>query len=138
MVKAVVDTNIVLSGFLSAKGAPAEVLEAWVERRFVPMVSGEIKKEYLAALQYERIKKRLGREFHNAKHTLRQILKLAENVYPKIKLTFFSDPQDNMFIEAAIASEAAFLVTGDKGMLVMSSYDDVKILNAREFLAQLT
>lgn len=137
MVRAVVDTNIVLSGFLSAKGAPAEVLEAWIERRFVSMVSGEIKKEYLAALQYEHIKRRLGREFHSAKNTLRQILKLAENIYPKIKLTFFSDPQDNMFVEAAIAGKAAFLVTGDKAMLAMGSYDDVKILNAREFLSHL-
>ncbi len=34
MIRAVLDTNVIVSGILSKKGAPAKILKAWFEDRF--------------------------------------------------------------------------------------------------------
>jgi hypothetical protein len=47
---AVIDTNVLISGFISNKSFPAKVLDFWVLDKFKPVVSSEIIKEYSAVL----------------------------------------------------------------------------------------
>jgi predicted nucleic acid-binding protein len=42
MLRVVIDTNVIVSGSLSQKGAPAELLNAWRERRFLLLSSSAI------------------------------------------------------------------------------------------------
>lgn len=48
--------------------------------------------------------------------------------------TVASGPDDDIFIERAMASHAARIVTGDKALLAVWRYFDVVILNPRQFL----
>lgn len=136
-IRAVVDTNVVLSGFLSHKGNPSRIIDAWARKAFVPIVSLPLKKEYLAVLKYDRIQRHLGNRLKETFKTLKSLLKIAEIVYSKETISLFKDPYDDMLIEAAISGEADFIVSGDKGVLEIKQYKTVKILTAVEFIEKL-
>ncbi|WP_409014262.1 putative toxin-antitoxin system toxin component, PIN family [Dyadobacter sp. NIV53] len=44
------------------------------------------------------------------------------------------DPKDNMFLELAIVSKAACLISVDSDLLVLNPFQDVQILNVTNFL----
>jgi predicted nucleic acid-binding protein len=49
----------------------------------------------------------------------------------------YADPTDIKIIECAVAACSAYLVTGDKHLLVSASYRGTKILEPAEFLRLL-
>jgi len=49
--------------------------------------------------------------------------------------TITEDPTDNRFLEAAIASNALFILSNDKHLRRLGSFRKIPILNSREFLA---
>jgi putative PIN family toxin of toxin-antitoxin system len=44
------------------------------------------------------------------------------------------DPDDEKYLECAIAAGADYIITGDKDLLVLKEYGGVKIVNARSYL----
>ncbi|MBI2646653.1 MAG: putative toxin-antitoxin system toxin component, PIN family [Deltaproteobacteria bacterium] len=133
--RVVVDTNIVLSGFLSSKGAPAKILNAWVSQQFTPLVSLELKQEYFSVLEYRHIKERLASRYTRAHEMLTAIIKIAKFVNiknPKIHL--FSDTDDDILAEIAIQGKAHYIISGDKAVLNVKRYKDIEIVSATEFL----
>jgi uncharacterized protein len=44
------------------------------------------------------------------------------------------DAPDNRILECAVGAGADFIVTGDKDLLRLGSYDSIKILNVSDFL----
>ena len=53
----VIDTNVFVSGLISASGAPAKILRAIRQDRAIHVVSDPIVEEYLRVLDYPRIRK---------------------------------------------------------------------------------
>jgi predicted nucleic acid-binding protein len=47
------------------------------------------------------------------------------------------DPEDNMFIECAVALKAEFIITGDKALKAIQKYMNIKIVTPKEFLSGL-
>lgn len=52
--RAVIDTNVLVSGLLSRRNYPARVLDAWVFNQFTPVVSPDLAKEYASVLAREK------------------------------------------------------------------------------------
>lgn len=48
------------------------------------------------------------------------------------------DPTDDRFIEAAVAGQAEFIVSGDKHLLTLREYDGIQIVTPAIFVAFLT
>ena len=44
------------------------------------------------------------------------------------------DPDDDKFIECAVASRAGFIVSGDKHLLALEEYEGIKMMKAADFL----
>ena len=44
------------------------------------------------------------------------------------------DPDDNEFIECAVALKAKFVISGDKALTSIQEYMGIKIVNPKEFL----
>jgi predicted nucleic acid-binding protein len=45
-----------------------------------------------------------------------------------------ADPDDNKYIEAAVEGLAQFVVTGDKHLLSLKPYENIRIVTPRVFL----
>lgn len=48
-----------------------------------------------------------------------------------------SDPDDDKFLGTAIAAGAEYVVSGDKALLRVGSYQQIQVVSARQFLNQL-
>lgn len=139
MLRVVIDTNMIVSGILSRKGAPAEVLNVWRERRFLLLSSSAIVDEVRVVLQYPRIHKK----YHLSDEDIEQTITLLEhdallvagdsNVAGSVP----DDPQDEMFLACALDGQADVVVSGDHHLLELGVFRDIPIMTARQFLEQL-
>ena len=122
--KVVIDTNVFISSFFGGK--PKKIIDLWKKGDVILCLSGEILEEYIEVLH------RLG--FENKKE-LKELLSLfAENVNivftrktPKLHIVE-DDPDDNKFIECAVALHASHIITGDKALKAIESYMGIEIL----------
>lgn len=62
------------------------------------------------------------------------LLECSEIVDINIPIRACRDPHDDMFLEAAVNSNADFIITGDEDLLEMHPFKGVKIVNPTEFL----
>lgn len=132
MIRAVIDTNIFVSGTLW-KGVPHKVLALWSQAKFKLVVSQEIVNEYEGVL-----KSLLSHQSELADRILETIRFHSEYVQPmKLPKSICRDPNDEMFISTALAGKVDYIVSGDKDLLVLNGLLDLKILNPRQFLEAL-
>ncbi len=139
MLRVVIDTNVIVSGILSRKGAPAELMNAWRERCFLLLSSPEIVTEIRVVVQYPRLRDK----YHLSDAEIEQTITLLEhdaffvagdaNVAGSVP----DDPKDEMFLACALDGQADLIVSGDHHLLDLESYRDIPIMTARQFLDQL-
>src|SRR5687767_12702698 len=93
----VLDTNVLISAFLSPTGYLGQILQAWHQQQFEVVVSQALLTEYAAALVYDRINQRLGfspKQIEEIAHTIKNASICIEDV--DTGLTISVDPDDNM------------------------------------------
>jgi putative PIN family toxin of toxin-antitoxin system len=131
--KAVLDTNVWVSALLWG-GKPASVIKAAEEGKVDIYASEEIIAEISQVLAYPKIAKvyqseRLRNELIEA---VLKAVKLVE-VAKKVRVVL-EHPADDKFIECALAARADFIVSGDKHLLKVGSYNKTRIVSVSEFL----
>lgn len=132
--RVVLDTNVVVSGVFFG-GTPGKVLTAWAAGRFALVLSPAILDEY------RRVGQDLGRRHPSLAATFEPLLTLvALNATivdaPALSDPVSADPDDDMFLEAALASHASIIVSGDRDLLDVSGWHDIVVLSPRQFLDQ--
>ena len=138
MLKAVIDTNIIISGTISPSGAPYEILEAWRNRKFMLVTSGPILKEVERVFNYPRIKSLNNLKEKEIKEIISAIKEYSIVTIGKSKIDeITADPDDNMFLACALEAEADFIVSGDKHLLNLKTFQDIPIMKARRFIETL-
>jgi uncharacterized protein len=133
-VRAVVDVNVLISGVLSDKGSSAEILRASRDGQFELVVSNLLLAELKRTLAYPRIRKRIPPE--KAASYINWVSDngtFAEDP-PSPAPVKSRDPDDDYLIALAF-DRRAFLVTGDRDLLVLSN--DLPILTPAQFAAKL-
>jgi len=132
--KIVVDTNVWISAIFWG-GKSRKVIEAWVDDRVHLIISPALRLELYRTLA--RKAKVLGTIPDYALRWLEVIDKKSILVYPEEKVEVCRDPKDNMLLEAAVAGEVDYLVTGDDDLLVLETFGDTKIVAPAGFLKRL-
>ena len=130
---AVLDTNIVASATFW-RGKPAHCLEAWALGRFDLAISHPILTEY------EEVVARLSARYPGKQPTdwLSAIWQAGHLYVPAPLSARTADPDDEMFIECAVAARADYLVTGDKShLLPLQQVERVSIIAVSHFLRVL-
>ena len=133
-VRIVIDTNVLLSGFLFG-GAPERIRDLWVSGRLVPLLSRETFAEFSRVLAYPKFR------LTQAEITLiveEELLPYAE----VLEATFDTsgvcrDPHDDKFLSLAASGRADYLITGDQDLLVLQSFKKVRIVTVSEFAGLL-
>jgi putative PIN family toxin of toxin-antitoxin system len=65
-----------------------------------------------------------------------KILPFAKVVKPKRRLRVVGrDPSDNKFLECAVAGKASVIISGDKDLLSLGHYRQIRIQSPARFLA---
>ena len=133
-IKAILDTNVLISRVFW-KGPPFEILKAWQEQRFRLAVSPPILDEYRRVLD-EMMKRR-------TLLVLTSILRIIEFHSEMVEPVSFSkpvcsDPDDDKFLEAALAAHAGYVVSGDAALLKVKQYRGIAIIRPTQFLDLLS
>jgi putative PIN family toxin of toxin-antitoxin system len=130
-VRAVLDPNVVISGAISPRGAPADVLRSLARGEFELIASQALLAELERALAYPKL--RLYISESDAADLLRWVADSASAVIdPDSEPPVHSrDPDDDYLISLASAHRAA-LVSGDKDLLALEG--EIPVFSARAFL----
>ncbi|MGH7815454.1 MAG: putative toxin-antitoxin system toxin component, PIN family [Candidatus Binataceae bacterium] len=125
----VFDTNILVSAVILPGGKGAEAFERIVAGRGTPIVSKAIVSELLGVLA-----RKFRREAEELAHLAVFLNELAETAEPRRVLKVLQDEADNRILECAIAGHADAIVTGDRAILALGSFEGIKILSLRQYL----
>ena len=131
--KAVIDTNVFVSAFLSPFGRPAGVLRLVLSGRVQALYDVRILSEYRDVLFRPKFHfKKENIDFLLAQIQLEGQFTVAEPLPEPLK-----DPSEEMFLEVAVSGGADFLVTGNLKHFPPRKYRGVHLLDPAAFMAQL-
>ena len=133
--KVVLDTNCILQ-IVFPQSYHKEVWDALVARKYTICVSNEILLEYREILE-----RRTGSALF-AEEVVEAILSMpnTERVAPSFHFHLITaDPDDNKFVDCAIAAEAEYIVTNDKHFNPLKDipWPKVEVIKIAEFVKQL-
>ena len=132
-IKGVLDTNVLISGVFW-KGPPFEILKAWQQQRFRLAISPPVLQEY------RRVLDELGKQRMPVLNSVLKIIELRSEMVEPVSFSqpVCSDPDDDKFLEAAIAAGAGYVVSGDKALLNLKSYHMVQVVRPSRFMELLS
>ena len=131
----ILDTNILLSALLSPLGAPAKLLEAWKRKKFMLATSEALIAELrdVTTRPFFRARLRAG-VFELLMVGLQDFSFYCGNP-PSGPVA--SDPKDSYLLATAQASQAEFLVTGDRELLSLKWHKSTQIVTPAEMIELL-
>jgi len=138
VLKAVVDTNVLVSGTILSHGNPYEILEAWRRSQFILVLSPDIIAEVQAMLRRPKIFKKYGLT-ESLLARLISALNLEALIIRPGPINPLPDiePADLKFLACADAGAADYLVTGDRALQNLKTYKATRIVSPRVFLTLL-
>ena len=138
-ISAVVDASVLVSAFLFPESVPGRVLKLAEQGAFALYLSPLLLDETRYALLSTRLRDVYGHD--EAAVTawctdLEGTGTVFAGTLPEIGQAC-RDPNDDHVIATAIAVNAGIIVTGDKDLLALGEFQDVRIITAREFLSEM-
>jgi putative PIN family toxin of toxin-antitoxin system len=127
----VLDTNILVSALLF-HGELSRIVDLCKGGSILPVFTKETFAEFREVLHYPK--------FSLKEDELRiiledEVLPFFEAVETENRIKkICRDSQDDKFIACAVAARADYIVSGDKDLLVLNKYGQIKIISASEFL----
>lgn len=137
MITAVLDTNVLASGFASHTGTPGQILVLWTYGAFDLIVAEPILLELAHTFQSPYFQRRLTPKQIAADLAL---LRREATVTPVTVAVHrvATHPEDDVVLATAVSGQAEYLVTGDKPLQNLGTYQGVTILSPRAFLDLLS
>src|SRR5713101_4711741 len=127
--RAVLDTNVLVSAFARPRGRVAPLWRAAQARRYRLLLSPAIVREVARVLRED-----FFWEESRIIRRLKQLSKKGEIVIPRMTIeVIHDDPADNHILECAVASHADVIVSGDRHLLRLKSYEGIPIVRPIDF-----
>ena len=130
MKRIVFDTNITIST-LFWKGHPRTIFDLVREGKAVLLSSEQIESELIRVLAYSKFGL-IPSEILPIVNNVRKHTQLIE-VKSKVDLVK-EDLTDNIFLECALDGKADYIISGDRHLLKIGSYQGIQIIRAKDFL----
>ena len=137
--RAVVDTNLFISGLFGKNSLSAKLQDFWINQQFELVTSIEIMKEVSRVLRYPRIRQK----FHPKDETLKRFFRLVfrkavvtKDIYKTDRIT--DDPSDNKFLACALEGTADYIVSRDQHLRNLKQFHGIKIIDASTFVKKVT
>ena len=128
-IRIVLDSNLLISSYVFG-GKPKSVLQLIITDKVQGVTSQSLISEFLDVLR-----KKFKVSNADIQSVQNEIQELFEIVYPKETLHVVRDEDDNRVLEAAIEGNCDCIITGDKDLLDLGKFKNIKILTADQFLS---
>lgn len=135
--RAVLDTNVIISATLIRGGNEDRILRAWQRGAFELVLSPQILEEMARALFYERLRKFRWMSEEEVLALLQSLAGGSLHVSGEITVEASRDPEDDKFLAAAMEARAEYVVSGDKDLLELKAHKGVRIVTPARFLKVL-
>ena len=133
--KAVLDTNVLISSVI-ATGVPHEVVVKGFSSDYQIVVSVATLTEFRETLL--KYPDRFGLDEDDVQQEVETIRYFAEFVDPAEDITAVeADADDDKFLEAAVAGNVDYIVSGDQHLLDLGSFRGIDIVDPRTFYEHL-
>ena len=137
-VRAVVDTNVLLSG-LFWRGRPHVLMEQLRAGTLTLISSPALLVELAEVMSRPKFQLILARSNTDPEQTLGELRRLAEIIDPPpLPAPVSRDPSDDEVLALAAASQADLIITGDADLLTLGSHAGIPIIDAAEALTRIT
>ena len=128
--RVILDTNVFISGIFFS-GPPSQILKAWANKNLKIVLSQQILDEY------QRVSEELSSKFQEI-----DILPIIELVTVDgqfidthgFDISACKDPDDDKFLECAVAGKCKIIISGDKHLLKLSGYEGITVMSPRNFV----
>jgi uncharacterized protein len=131
----VFDNNVIISAAMFWTSIPAQALRKARKNGFKIIASQYTLTELYDTLlnskfdKYVTESKRI--EFYNIYEFALQIIPVTTTVIA------CRDPKDDMFLELAVSGNANIIISGDKDLMKMNPFRDIRIISPKEFIEQI-
>jgi putative PIN family toxin of toxin-antitoxin system len=130
-VRAVLDTNVLISAFVFPGGTPEAVYRLALEGQLEIGTSRSLLAEFGRVLE-----QKFGWEPDRAEEAVTQMARIAIVVEPDVEVqVIVADPTDDRVLEAARAYDADVIVCGDRHLLDLASWSGVEIVAPAQSIA---
>jgi uncharacterized protein len=111
------------------QGNADAAMQRIIEREDTLLISNAIVAELLGVLA-----RKFARDVEELAHLAVFLEDLAEIVRPRSRISILADAPDNRILECAVAGSADLIVAGDRAMLNLRRFENVKIVSLRAYL----
>lgn len=138
-IRAVLDTNLFISGLFSSYGSIATLQQLWLSGAFELIVSEAILEEIGETLQKVYIQKQLRLKPEERAGILELIREKAFIVTKDQYRTdrIVEDPDDNKFLGCALEGKANYVVSGDSHLLSLKHFHGIQIVDPKIFVQEM-
>lgn len=136
--RAVVDTNLFISGLFAKDTVSARLQDLWINQDFDLVTSIEIIKEVSRVLYYPRIQERFKPKEDTIRRFFRLIFRkaiIAKDIYRTDRVV--DDPTDNKFLACALEKKADYIVSRDPHLRNIKHYHGIQIIDATAFIEKV-
>jgi uncharacterized protein len=134
------DTNVLVSAFISKRGHSARVLDVVLTLEDVELVlSDEIAREFSRVMSRDELLFRFDHTLADVKELVRLLKKTSRMI--KVRSNFSAvreDPADNAILNTAYDGRCEFIVSGDHHLLNLKRFRGIRILSPRQMLDLLS
>ena len=137
MIRAVLDTNLLVSYLLTHRPPIATLIDQHLVQEHFVLITGAVLLEELdRVLRYPRLHR-----YYSEKTRLRYVALIAalSDMFelPESVPRICRDPDDDWVIACAVVGEADVIVSGDRDLLALERVGAIPVLSAAQFLATL-
>lgn len=138
VLKAVLDTNVIVSAIITGKGIPFQLLQAWRTREWDLVISPRLLPEVERVLSVPKI----ARVYTITRQDITDLIRLftyrATIVSEHLAIPrTVRDHEDDHILACAKEGEVDYIVSGDQDLLTLTSYERIPILTPAAFAALL-
>jgi len=137
--RAVIDTNLFISGLFANEGATQELQDLWVAGAFELAVSEQILREIENTIRkpyiWDKLRLDDGDEALLSGLIRERAFIVTRDTYKTDRIK--DDPTDNKFLACALEAGADYVVSGDNHLLSLKHFHGIQIVDARTFVEKI-
>ena len=137
MIRAVVDTSILVRAVIKPTGSVEPVLQRLRRREYSLLISRATLDELVEVLYRPRLRTKYQLSDRVLRATIRLIVLRSELIRPDRLIVACRDPRDDKFLEVAVSGRAQVIVSGDEDLLTLHPFERIPIVAPARFLAML-